>query len=149
MTLPNILLTYAAVFDYLAYESPTDVDNVTLELSPEFLESFTTFLSSHSIHLHYLAGSWSALSLPPLLPPRINLCYTAETIYNLSTLPSLINLLKFSNTESLVAAKKVYFGVGGSIFNFQTVIEREGGRIETVWESKGSVERVVLSVRFG
>lgn len=57
----------------------------------------------------------------------------------------------------LVAAKVLYFGVGGGVSEFVRAVEessqdgRQGkglGKIETVWEKKGGVGRKVMSVEW-
>jgi protein-histidine N-methyltransferase len=56
----------------------------------------------------------------------------SETIYSPSSLPAfsetLLSLLRRSNTDSaksraLIAAKKVYFGVGGGVDEFLSVLQ--------------------------
>lgn len=49
--------------------------------------------------------------------------------------------------QALVAAKKVYFGVGGGVAEFEDQIRKRSGRVETVLDVKGAgVGRVVLEV---
>jgi protein-histidine N-methyltransferase len=57
----------------------------------------------------------------------------------------------------LVAAKVLYFGVGGGVSEFIHSVEgslQEGGqgkgfgKVETVWEKKGGVGRKVMSVEW-
>lgn len=48
---------------------------------------------------------------------------------------------------ALIAAKRVYFGVGGGVDEFVKVLSEFGGRATCVWESEGpGVERVILEV---
>jgi len=63
----------------------------------------------------------------------------------------------FSSTEPepylcLVAAKVLYFGVGGGISDFVRTIEgspgQEIGKVETVWEKKTGVGRSVMRIRW-
>jgi len=74
-----------------------------------------------------VSGSWqSEKMLSTLLQsvqssvsstPTFNLILTAETIYNLNTMPALLSLIintLSDNGVCLVAAKRYYFGVGGS-----------------------------------
>lgn len=39
--------------------------------------------------------------------------------------------------RALVAAKMVYFGVGGGIDEFLSVLKEKGGEGNSVWETKG------------
>lgn len=48
----------------------------------------------------------------------------------------------------LVAAKRVYFGVGGGVTEFVRAVEGKHGGVETVWERADGVKRVVLRVRW-
>ena len=51
--------------------------------------------------------------------------------------------------KALVAAKKVYFGVGGGITGFLTELRKQGGSGEVIWETTGTgagVERCILEV---
>lgn len=101
---------------------------------------------------------------------------TSETIYRSDVLGSLIRVLKESSkvtskeTQSenetlglgeklslattsgclcLVAAKVLYFGVGGGVSEFVQSIEGKGlGKVETVWEKKLGVGRKIMSVRW-
>ncbi|KAK4696407.1 hypothetical protein P7C71_g1490, partial [Lecanoromycetidae sp. Uapishka_2] len=80
----------------------------------------------------------------------------SETIYSPSSMVPftevILKALEASETigsraKALVAAKKIYFGVGGSIDEFWSVLERLGGRGAVVWESVGpGVGRVILEV---
>ena len=48
----------------------------------------------------------------------------------------------------MVAAKKVYFGVGGGIDEFLKVLNELGGKGAMVWESKDEgVSRVIVEIR--
>ena len=46
----------------------------------------------------------------------------------------------------LVAAKLVYFGVGGGVNEFAEVVERTSGRVETIWERSRGVRRSIMRV---
>jgi len=83
----------------------------------------------------------------------------SETIYSLATLSSfvetLLSVLQTSiaggtSAVGLVAAKKVYFGVGGGVDEFVRVLAEHDGKANVVWESKGAgVGRVILEVSNG
>jgi len=51
----------------------------------------------------------------------------------------------------LVAAKVLYFGVGGSVSEFVRAVEgsnnrKKNGRVETVWEKRAGVARSIMRV---
>lgn len=81
----------------------------------------------------------------------------SETIYSTTTLSSFVETLlsvlrtpKGGGTSAvgLIAAKKVYFGVGGGVDEFVRVLAEHDGKAKVVWESKGTgVGRVILEVR--
>lgn len=55
-----------------------------------------------------------------------------------------------ATTRALVAAKRVYFGVGGGVDEFLTVLSSTDGVAREVWATEGEgagVGRVVLEVR--
>ncbi|KAI8872595.1 hypothetical protein GQ42DRAFT_113205, partial [Ramicandelaber brevisporus] len=56
---------------------------------------------------------------------------TSETIYELSSQQSLYSLIKATlsrkpTSVALVAAKSIYFGLSGSMFNFRQMVEADG-----------------------
>ena len=52
-----------------------------------------------------------------------------------------------ATARALIAAKKVYFGVGGGIDEFLSTLSRAGGNAKHVWQSEGSgVGRVIMEV---
>lgn len=117
---------------------------------------------------------------------RYDIVLTSETIYRTDSLGPLVDLMwqactgsydvrkeqetsveKLASAASelsletrqplcLVAAKLVYFGVGGGVAEFTRAVEngvpsskqRSRGRVETVWEREGGVRRVLLRVRW-
>jgi len=78
----------------------------------------------------------------------------AETIYSPAALKSfassLVGLLKtmpMGEKSSLVAAKKVYFGVGGSMEDFCDAVRAEGLQVEPIREESDGVRRAVVEVK--
>lgn len=92
-------------------------------------------------------GAWNVLVL------------ASETIYSPSSLgvftETVLKLLELGRSEdgrartakALVAAKKIYFGVGGGTEEFERCVRERGGRVREVWKTDGGgVGRVVLEV---
>ena len=93
---------------------------------------------------------------------RYNVLLTSETIYRLDSLPLLVELMRSTCNPSrtlysfhppqegdylcLVAAKVLYFGVGGGVPDFENAVHKIGGHLETVLERKVGVGRKVLRV---
>lgn len=75
---------------------------------------------------------------------------TSETIYNVKYYPKLMNvfrtLLKDDGTVFL-AAKTIYFGVGGGVRSFEKALDDSGQFFsEVVWKSESGVVREVLKI---
>lgn len=93
-----------------------------------------------------------------VVPPqaKYDLVLTSETIYSLPSLPALLSLLQSTaspTTTTLVACKRIYFGVGGGELEFRRRVEEREGKVETVWgemEGQGTkgVGRVVMRVEW-
>lgn len=133
--------------------------------SPEFVECFrniSEFDRSISIDTLSITDTATTPTTHPENPPLLILA--AETIYSPFALQSftssLISILKteaISNisttsttvnqkSKALVGAKKVYFGVGGSLEDFYEKVREEGGVVEVVREEEEGVRRGVVEV---
>lgn len=191
ITFPNLLLTYAQHFLLPAAaaateskapdadEEPTEPatdDSSTrpgeLEVSPEFLDSFESFLARENIDLRFFEGDWAGMDKAIRAggddDELYDLVLTSETLYSVPSLGPLIDLLEAATTRAdfsgggggskgsscLVACKRIYFGVGGGELEFRRRVEERGAQVESVWgegEGKGKnsgVGRTVLSVRW-
>ncbi|GAA5989398.1 hypothetical protein JCM10908_001294 [Rhodotorula pacifica] len=175
ITFPNLLLTYAQHFLLPATKAPdadedpadmTDDRPGELEVSPEFLESFESFLERENVDLRFFEGDWSGMDVAVREDTEgpYDLVLTSETVYSVPSLGPLINLLEaaagrrrtnpLSNPLCLVACKRIYFGVGGGELEFRRRVEERGAKVESVWgegEGKGKnsgVGRTVLRVEW-
>jgi len=165
VTLPNLILAWALqqrkeipVLD--AAFTPDD----ELELTPEVLEAFTQTLSSNLITLSFLSGAWSAefvdllytAGVPAGLPASTNtLLLGSETIYSPFALESFsgtsLSILQRERTDrssgsarALIAAKRLYFGVGGSLDDFVDKMRGLGAAVRTLFEETQGVHRGVV-----
>jgi len=146
-----------------------------LEISPELMDAFCASLRSLNITLRFFTGSWKSLlenktSVLHTMARPYDIVLTSETIYRQASLGSLIGVLSsaaattsppFATSANkdkvvdgeregqwgLVAAKVVYFGVGGGVNEFLHAI-KDRGEVETVWDQKGGVGRVVMRVHW-
>lgn len=102
----------------------------------------------------FFAGDWE--SFEELVAPKMSkeegkfdLILTSETIYNTKNQHKLIsifkNLLK-KNGQVLVAAKTVYFGVGGGLRQFEGMLSQKGLNFTTVKTFDEGVNREIVSV---
>ena len=90
---------------------------------------------------------------------------TSETIYRMDSLPSLTETMRLAccgsqnklmeevairkKGECLVAAKVLYFGVGGGVSDFVSYVEKQGvATAEIVRERNIGIGRSVLSLNF-
>ncbi|KAG2107336.1 hypothetical protein BD769DRAFT_132913 [Suillus cothurnatus] len=161
VTIPNIILTwYLSKAAELFRKSEEWADpplelNITESLKDAFHQSLTTY----GVHLRFFSGSWDTFDLRTS-SGSYNLVLTSETIYRMESLPCLAAIMRGAcNAEGskdvddylcLVAAKVLYFGVGGGVADFVRCVRDldKGGTVETVWEKTQGVERRVMSVRW-
>jgi protein-histidine N-methyltransferase len=144
VTVPNMLLAWASTLDAEKSKEAfgeggnplTSAErNADLYLTPALVTAFRTALSSIGITLTLLSGSWTPVSdLLNLIPsdPCLNTFILAsETIYSPSSLSAfteaMVELMKrVKSGKAIVAAKRVYFGVGGSVDGFREECSRRG-----------------------
>ncbi|EJD43350.1 hypothetical protein AURDEDRAFT_66492 [Auricularia subglabra TFB-10046 SS5] len=146
VALPNLILAWyfspaaASVRD----ATHTSAEAGELDLDDDLLRAFREALSSRHITLRFFHGSWSSWQLPQ----AYDLVLSSETVYEPSSLPALVALLHASGGRRLIAAKRVYFGVGGGVREFIQEVQKAGGEADTVWETSSGVSRAILDVRW-
>ena len=128
--------------------STADSDDITVTITQDLKNAFLQSIKERNISLQFVAGSWDAvLNTKDLLEHPYDVVLTSETIYRTASLPSLISLLRRtcgldgggipgeddlaaqtkklslkSDGLCLVAAKILYFGVGGGIIDFENMV---------------------------
>jgi protein-histidine N-methyltransferase len=142
-----------------------------LTITPELRRAFVTSLESLNITLKLFSGSWRTFYPQIALGSdqrKYDVVLTSETIYDLGSLASLVNLmrtacigsampdteledlvttrLKIGDYLCFVAGKVLYFGVGGGMADFLEAVSKLGGHAETVSERKIGVGRKVIQV---
>lgn len=156
----------------------------TLPLSPELIAAFLASLKEHRITIRLFSGSWETFDATCAGGP-FDVVLTSETIYRPESLRALVKVMHDACTVSgsleektamaqvkigdanreqasgdgqylcLVAAKRVYFGVGGGVAEFIKAVEEgestsmtesAGSKVETVWECTEGVKRIVMRV---
>jgi protein-histidine N-methyltransferase len=148
VTLPNLILAWAATLpandlvfateegrgeeNPLADEEKADGD---LEITPKLLAAFKQSLSEQGITLTLISGSWTPvphlLDLVPSTPEMNTFILGSETIYSPASsaafTEAMVGLMKrVKSGKAVVAAKRVYFGVGGSVDAFREEVSRHG-----------------------
>lgn len=122
-----------------------------VELTPELISQFEQDLRSRAIVIDTISGPWGNefVSSLPFSHSSNPLVLASETIYSPDTLRSFVSVLDQTvrSKRALIAAKKVYFGVGGGVDEFVREWERIGGGTKLVMEvGDQGVARVVLEV---
>lgn len=164
VTLPNLVLAWAL---QQRGQSPALEEAFTpddeLELTPEVLEAFKQSLSSSQITLSFFSGAWSAefvdllygSVLGALADTTKTLVLGSETIYSPFALESfsatLLSILQrercdrpSGNARAFIAAKRLYFGVGGSLDDFVDRMRGLGASVKTLFEETQGVHRGVV-----
>ena len=158
-TIPNLLLTWHFARSLVA--SPPVGD---LEITPDLLSRFLDDLSSKKIHVSGISGAWNhafndlARPFDQLQRQRATerIVLASETIYSpvsirafSDTLLSVLGQEKASGRTAIafIAAKRIYFGVGGGVDEFLRILEELGGEARTAWETEDTgVGRVIMEV---
>ncbi|KAL4977811.1 hypothetical protein BDW66DRAFT_29823 [Aspergillus desertorum] len=174
VTLPNLILTWNHFITHRNPTRPSDApaedeaeskEEEMLDITPDLLERFQSDLARRGITVAFISGAWSTsfvelvFSSPELAGYR-TLVLASETIYSPASLAAfsetLLALLRRSSSggsvsRALVAAKKVYFGVGGGVDEFLAVLRSVAGGDVGVEERMdvrfAGVGRMILEVR--
>lgn len=136
VTLPNLLLTWAANTPDIGFPTPKleAESKDDFNLSPEILDRFKTDMKSAGITLNFLSGSWSA-SLANMIPSSGQemgtVILAAETIYSPESTEAFVELVcellkRVKMSKAMVAAKRMYFGVGGSVDGLKAACREKG-----------------------
>lgn len=165
VTLPNLILAWAlqhqagnrSLEEALSSEGQ-------LELTSEVVEGFKSFLVANRITLSFLSGGWSPEFVQllydpartPSLPENLQtVIIGAETIYSPFALASfadtLLSILQRERRDrpsgqatAIVAAKRLYFGVGGSLDDFVDKMRDMGAVVDALREETEGVRRGVV-----
>ncbi|KAF7940232.1 uncharacterized protein EAE98_000359 [Botrytis deweyae] len=153
VTLPNILLSWAQITKSESWEAEGELD-----IDEALISEFISGLTSRNINISLFSGAWSP-DFVSLVTDKLHLsCEStiiigAETIYSpaalkafAETLMALLDLSTGSNKTALIGAKKVYFGVGGSIEDFIEDVTARGALVNQVREESDGVRRAVIEV---
>ncbi|KAL8799967.1 MAG: hypothetical protein Q9182_005504 [Xanthomendoza sp. 2 TL-2023] len=156
-TIPNLLITWAFASNLISSE-PGDLD-----VTSDVILSFRQALTERNIVIRAISGSWGPEFSPLAVlesagPLKDILILASETIYSpkttLAFTVTLLDLMRKSReaggrATALVAAKKVYFGVGGGVDEFTCAMREHGGAGEMVWSTEGmgsGVGRCILKL---
>jgi len=151
-----------------------------LPITSSLTAAFLTSLEQYGIDLRFFYGSWESFDLDAA-GGKYDIVLTSETIYRIESLPSLLDLMWRACTTGsksledlanrlditsersegveylcIVAAKLVYFGVGGGVTEFIDAVEnargtrcgRHSGTVDTIWKRDEGVKRVIMKVQW-
>lgn len=110
--------------------------------------------SSLSERCQFYSGDWSSyISKTENENQTFDFILTSETIYNIQNYEKIINVLTTKlkpNGICYLAAKSHYFGVGGSVRSFESVLLSKCKQFqsETVFLTKENVSREILKISF-
>lgn len=140
VTLPNLLLTFARFSSNPIIPLTGSED---LEVTPEVITAFSETLKSIGITFTFISGSWSpqlASLIPPSAPDMGTLILAAETIYSPSSTEAFVALMvqilrRTHMSKAVIAAKRIYFGVGGSVDGLKEACRDQGALAHEVENS--------------
>ena len=106
-----------------------------LEVTPALITKFKEKLKTLGVTITLVSGSWlptsRLLSLVPSAPDLNTFVLASETIYSPASLSAFTEAMselmkRVTDGKAVVAAKRVYFGVGGSVDGFREECARKG-----------------------
>ncbi|KAE8351215.1 hypothetical protein BDV28DRAFT_137570 [Aspergillus coremiiformis] len=169
VTLPNLLLTWNYIVSrqksvsVAGAEGQVD-EELELDITPELLDVFLKDLADRKIAVEFISGAWSPAFVDLVFSSGETatggtLILASETIYSPASLSAfsetLLALLRRPaqagrRSRALLAAKKVYFGVGGGVDEFLAVLNTAGGAELDVKErlavTSEGVGRIILEI---
>jgi protein-histidine N-methyltransferase len=171
VTVPNLLLMWVAsrdegenrtLFPEAGNPLNKGEEHGDLYVTQELVEAFRRDLERCGITITLVSGSWTPvekfLDLVPTAPELDTFVLGSETIYSPASCKAftvaITELMKRVKTgKAVVAAKRVYFGVGGSVDGFRMeCAERGGVAYEVEFEGldgdgEGGVRRCLVEVQ--
>ncbi|KAK6206061.1 hypothetical protein LQW54_007896 [Pestalotiopsis sp. IQ-011] len=166
VTLPNFVISWALqhAADSPVLAAALEAVEGELELTPEVIQAFEDFLTTQQISLQFLSGGWSEefielvkaaqVALPGASGQKQRMVVLgAETIYSPFALQAFTETIFFlmrhsqstgDTAEVFAAAKRLYFGVGGSLDDFIVKSRELGATVEQLREETEGVRRGVV-----
>jgi protein-histidine N-methyltransferase len=168
-TAPNVLLTsHLCRLDEANETSRASSDDLDLEEAlPEGGATVESDLAQLGVTVDFISGPWGKEFVELLQSncpsgengPLNILLLASETIYSPDLLSkftaTILALLEGQRSQNpvpgvrkaLVAAKRIYFGVGGGTDEFERCLKLRSGHSREVWKSEeGGVGRVILEI---
>lgn len=147
VTVPNLFLTW-----YVSEHGASISDEI--DITPELKQKFLDKLHECGVQFEFIVGAWG-IELTVRLVVLVNskkvlskydLILSSEGIYSPQSLPQFTDLLVTClGGHALVAAKKLYFDVGGGVAEFLDELAKHNRTGQIVWEG-GQVGRVIIQI---
>ncbi|KAI5951043.1 hypothetical protein KGF54_004117 [Candida jiufengensis] len=166
VTLPNLIINWASTLSIQDLHSlTTDEINTRFEnnevfVTKKLIDEFIKQLNEYYIEIKFISGSWGKEFNTLVSRFNINFMISSETIYSPITLPIVAESIKIILSESnpddkssmcLLAAKNIYFGVGGSIIeflnHFKSIID-SNFKIEVKEINDSQLKRSLLLIQY-
>ncbi|KAK9460431.1 uncharacterized protein V1516DRAFT_676613 [Lipomyces oligophaga] len=153
MTAPNFLIAYHKCIC-------PDKNESDLIIKEDTVQSFINWLDQHKISIKLVAGPWDAKKFADLLgysnsgnpKLRFSTVLASETIYSGASIaafvPSMLSSLTLWHSttgdfpKGYIAAKEIYFGVGGTVLQFLEEAKRYDSSVEILIKKRISPEQV-------
>lgn len=163
VTIPNLIISWAVTTLkpiqwkelQTLQESSVSILHDELLLTEQLINAFKVDLTKRNISINLISGTWGRQFhnlIDGTIPIDDLLILTSETIYHPDTLPiiseTLIEIIKKNKLSHkyikvFLAAKDIYFGVGGSIIEFENYM------VKRIQEEKLSIELEHFKVNAG
>ncbi|WLF76610.1 hypothetical protein PVL30_000312 [Lodderomyces elongisporus] len=146
VTLPNLLIHWCSqlpvkeLHKLTTDEENTRFNNDEVMVTERLIQAFVKSLSEFGVELIFISGSWGREFNEIVELYSVDFIISSETIYSPVTLPIVAeSILEIFNKQllsqnsssnkrkhctAIVAAKSIYFGVGGSVIEFLTYLEK-------------------------
>lgn len=158
-TAPNVFL--AQQRSHTEEVGVTDDDGQELDdIDADTVTETAKALDASSTSFDFISGGWGDQMIELIGAPvtsarsdSTTLILASETIYSPTSTKDFTNVLMKllrqnpATSKAWVAAKKIYFGVGGGVEDFRAEVLSQGGSIKAILDVKDAgVARVVLEV---
>jgi protein-histidine N-methyltransferase len=104
------------------------------DVTDQILQQFVDDITAKGINIVVLSGPWSAQMcdlVPPSSPDLGSVILAAETIYSAESTTAFVEVLvplleRVKMAKAMIAAKRMYFGVGGSVDGLKEACREKG-----------------------
>lgn len=146
-SIPNLFLVWS-------YHTQQEMDpsgwenDGELDASPDKVKLFLDDLERRQITIEGISGAWGGDLSDTIGHNQADLILASETIYESRNLTSFVDVIQSClKGRALIAAKSVYFGVGGGIEEFTKETRRRQMTDEVIFESAQGVRRTIVEIK--